>query len=73
MEKQADDVYFAAVGGTARQQSINDDKEAASAIGSFSASHVFPDGDYIPPTKRELSELRHVPDTINWAAYRSYR
>ena len=73
MEKQANDAYFAAVGETARHQSIDDGKEAASAIGSSSASHVFPDGDYIPPTKQELLELRHVPDTINWAAYRSYR
>lgn len=64
MEKQLDDVYFAATAEQARHQPDSLDEKLGGSIVS-AAVH---DDDH--PTLEELQTLRHVADKINWPTYR---
>jgi hypothetical protein len=49
------------------------DSKLKAVSSSSSISHL-PDelelAGHIPPTEEEMDTLRHVPDKINWSAYR---
>ncbi len=68
MEKQADD-YHAAVGEPAKDTKF----EKAGSVSS--ASHQLDElemAGFVAPTDEEMDTLRHVPDKINWSAYRAF-
>ena len=68
MEKQADD-YYAAVSEAAKNSKF----EKAGSVSS--SSHQVDElelAGFVAPTDEELDTLRHVPDKINWTAYRTF-
>lgn len=67
MEKQANEPHYAAVNEVAKES------RSAKTVSVSSISHQ-PDelelAGLVAPTEEEMDILRHVPDKINWTAYR---
>lgn len=68
MEKQADDDYAVA------SEAAKDSKFENTGSATFSSHQVdeLELAGFVAPTEEEMDTLRHVPDKINWNAYRTF-
>lgn len=68
MEKQADGDYAVA------SEAAKDSKFENTGSATFSSHQVdeLELAGFVAPTEEEMDTLRHVPDKINWNAYRTF-